>query len=449
MEEQFKKGFFEFIAAADAEKVHSQTIGWMFSKNCDVFDDNDKSSILNELIFNGENKKVEFIPTKVDVEINDIDILITCGDKLVVIENKIKSSQHSNQLFKYEYLTANNELTARECFLQWKFPDRYNQIKPNLNDDNFLNVFEVLKDEGLSTKDFKCDLEIQGKNPFYIYLTLIEEEPLGTKEKWNKVSYSRLHDVLTNYLKNKEHQDTENFWILKSYVSTIQNLSSAANSFINNPKDFEFVFKEGKKSEIVNHEHNAASGYIKICKMQTSLQKWFYSKLIEEVKSINQELFKSIEYSISETHGTALLDFSFKEITIYGKECVPILQFQGSAIKLALVGTSKTETKETLSKEKLIELRNDRKRNFAVRLSEIKEFFELANSSYDLDAQEKITKINSKISTPKNAEGFLSINVNESDIKYWQLENDKERFVISMIEQAQKIFQNLNDKLPL
>jgi hypothetical protein len=33
MEKQFKKGFFEFIAAAGSEKVHSQTIGWIFSES--------------------------------------------------------------------------------------------------------------------------------------------------------------------------------------------------------------------------------------------------------------------------------------------------------------------------------------------------------------------------------------------------------------------------------
>ena len=119
MEKQFKKGFFEFIAAADAEKVHSQTIGWIFSENCEVFDDNDKSSMLKELI-NVKNEKIDFIPTRVDVEISDIDILITCGDKLIIIENKIKSSHHSNQLFKYKYITANNKETALAYYDKWK-----------------------------------------------------------------------------------------------------------------------------------------------------------------------------------------------------------------------------------------------------------------------------------------------------------------------------------------
>jgi hypothetical protein len=442
MEEQFKKGFFEFIAAADAEKVHSQTIGWIFSNDCDVFDYKEKSTILNELLFNFENKEdIDLIPNKVDVETHNIDILITCGDKLVVIENKIKSSQHSNQLFKYEYLTANNKQMAWECYLQWKFPDEYMKIRAKNDESSFLNEIQELQVNELYAKDFKCDLDIQGKKPFYIYLTLIDEEPQGTKEKWIRVSYTRLHEVISKHLKNKEHHLDENFWILKSYLSTIRKLSSASISFINNPKDFEFVFKEGKKSEIGFHEHNAASGYIKICKMQTSLQKWFYSKLIEDVKSINLELFKTIVCSIGETHGTALLDFTFKEITINGKECVPMLQFQGSSIKLALVGSSKTETKETFIKKDIVD---KRKRDFAERLSKSSEFSELVKIKDVSNAPEKISKINSKISTPKNANGFISINLNKKN-KYWQFEDNPQNYILDMIKTAYTIFQQIKD----
>ena len=277
--------------------------------------------------------------------------------------------------------------------------------------------------------------------PFYIYLTLIDEEPQGTKEKWIRVSYTRLHEVISKHLKNKEHHLDENFWILKSYLSTIRKLSSASISFINNPKDFEFVFKEGKKSEIGFHEYNAASGYIKICKMQTSLQKWFYSKLIEDVKSINLELFKTIVCSIGETHGTALLDFTFKEITINGKECVPMLQFQGSSIKLALVGSSKTETKETFIKKDIVD---KRKRDFAERLSKSSEFSELVKIKDVSNAPEKISKINSKISTPKNANGFISINLNKKN-KYWQFEDNPQNYILDMIKTAYTIFQQIKD----
>jgi len=101
MANQYQKGFFEFIAAADSEKVHSQTIGWIFSKNCNVFEPNEKSEILNALLNQKSKKNEDLTPEKVLVEFNDIDILIETKKCLIVIENKIKSSQHSNQLFKY------------------------------------------------------------------------------------------------------------------------------------------------------------------------------------------------------------------------------------------------------------------------------------------------------------------------------------------------------------
>jgi hypothetical protein len=442
MDEQFKKGFFEFIAAADAEKVHSQTIGWIFSNDCDVFDSNEKRAILSELIYKDQYNTVDLTPKKVEVEVNDIDILITCSDNnLVVIENKIKSSQHSNQLFKYEYLTARNEESAWQCYFQWKSQEECNKIRSQVDGD-YKRFLEAIY-ERQKSNDFKWKLVNQEKNPYYIYLTLIEEEPQGTKDKWNKLSYWRLYEVLSKYLSNKKHQNTENFWILKSYVSTIQNLSSAANLFIQKPKNFEFVFTVGKQAiENIKPEElqdGTPQSYIKLLRLETLLQKWFYSKLIEDLKSKNQELFKSIKYNIGETHGTALLDIVFNEIRINGKAHIPILQFQGKAIKLAIVGSSNAETKEILGKGDLISTRNSRKRKFAEGLSESQDFLELTKLNNDVD------EITSKISTPKNADGFLSININESDMKFWQVEVDnREQFVINKIEQVQKIFQKLN-----
>jgi hypothetical protein len=438
MEEQFKKGFFEFIAAADAEKVHSQTIGWIFSNDCDVFDPNEKRAILRELTDN----KVDLTPQKVEVEVNDIDILITCTDNnLVVIENKLKSSQHSNQLFKYEYLTAGDEKLAWQSYFQWKFQEECNKIRSQVNGD-YKRFLEAI-DERQKSNDFKWNPDKQGKIPYYIYLTLIEEEPLGSKGRWNKLSYSRLHEVLSNNLAYKKHQNTENYWILKSYVSTIQNLSRAANKFVQKPQDFAFVFTVGKQAieDIKTEELQDGSpqSYIKLLRLETLLQKWFYSKLIEDLKSKNQELFKSIKYNIGETHGTALLDIVFNEIKINGKAHIPILQFQGKAIKLAIVGSSNAETKEILEKGDLISTRNSRKRKFAEGLSESQDFLEVTKLNNDVD------EITSKISTPKNADGFLSININESDMKFWQVEVDnREQFVINKIEQVQKIFQKLN-----
>ena len=86
---EFKKGFFECIAAADAEKVHSQTIGWILSDECGVFTQEERKSILQELLL-GQHVNFDIGRIKsVDVEINDIDIQITCDNCLIVIENKL------------------------------------------------------------------------------------------------------------------------------------------------------------------------------------------------------------------------------------------------------------------------------------------------------------------------------------------------------------------------
>ena len=75
---------------------------------------------------------------------------------------------------------------------------------------DFIEIINSLKEENIFAKDFKWDLKIQGKNPSYIYLTLIEDEPVGTKDRWEKVSYSRFHDVLIKYLKNKDSKSLKN-----------------------------------------------------------------------------------------------------------------------------------------------------------------------------------------------------------------------------------------------
>jgi hypothetical protein len=449
MDEQFKKGFFEFIAAADAEKVHSQTIGWIFSNDCDVFSNEEKNTILNELL-SIKNEEIDLIPTKVDVEINDIDILITCGDRwLVVIENKIKSSQHSNQLYKYEYITSPDLHTALNLYKKWKsieFPDENFEseyLKSNIKVQKEL-ILNWEKKQDIKIKDIiHQDEELKYRNHSckYVYLTLVKEKPESSN--WKNITYSDLYKVLDKYFKNKNIPNVENHSIVKSYLKTIGNLSRVTELFIDSPSNFKFVFTEGKtiKGGYIESETDkgTAKSYIKYLGLETLLQKWFYSKLIEDLKSKNQELFKSIKYNIAETHGTALLDIVFNEIRINGKAHIPILQFQGKAIKLAIVGSSNAETKEILEKGDLISTRNSRKRKFAEGLSESQDFLELTKLNNDVD------EITSKISTPRNADGFLSININESDMKFWQVEVDnREQFVINKIEQVQKIFQKLN-----
>ncbi len=425
MEEQFKKGFFEFIAAADAEKVHSQTIGWLFSENCNAFSDNDKSFILSEL--NKNNAKVQVTPaTKVHVEINNIDIMIEGEDWIIIIENKIKSSQHSNQLFKYEYLTKHEEEEALICFLNWKsinFKDNPADAFKNLNKE-FKEQFQVTK-----------RLNKGNKKTFYWYLTLIKEKPESSN--WANITYSDLYKVLDKYFKNKNNPHFENLSIVKSYIKTIGNLSRVTELFIESPSKFKFVFTEGKtiKGSYIENESDkgSAKSYIKNLGLETLLQRWFYSKLIDNLKDKNPKQFKSIEYNIGETHGTALLDFTFIDLSFKINEInyIPMIQFQGNSVKLAIAGKSEGGIKSNKDDRQIV------KEYFAMRLSNNTHL----HDSYKNYSTDQILK---KISNPRKIDGFYSININE-DNKYWQIKDeDPMSFVVTKIEQALEIFQEIN-----
>ncbi|MEY2705229.1 MAG: hypothetical protein RL407_1291 [Bacteroidota bacterium] len=432
MSELYQKGFFEFIAAADSEKVHSQTIGWIFSKNCNVFEPNEKSEILNALLNQKSKKNEDFTPEKVLVEFDDIDILIETKKCLIVIENKIKSSQHSNQLFKYEYLTAQNLETALNCYERWKsiefpkdnFKSKFEKAKPKERAKLISSwVSNWSKQDKLKLKDLKTeDIEerFSNKSSKYVYLTLIKEKQ--TSGNWIPITYSSLHSVLSAYFLKKEEKNLQQYAIVKSYLSTIGNLSKIVADFIEKPSKYEFVFKEGKTKKkvlkIEEKEKGDAKSYIKELQLETLLQKCFYTNLYERLNKTNSELLNKLsDYSISETNGTALLDFIFDKIKISGIEYTPILQFQGNAIKLALAG-SKTTGINGVSNL------GSRKTAFENRINKFSEKF---NGS-------------PKLSTPKNENGFLSININKEK-DFWQMGENPEMFVAKKIKLAIDFFQ--------
>ena len=99
--------FFDKIGIADMEKVHSAVIGWLFSDECCALNKQQKSELLCSL-FNVRPVQ-SFNSFEVKVEYHDIDILIiTDNNTCWVIENKVKSSQHSNQLDKYYDIIKGN-----------------------------------------------------------------------------------------------------------------------------------------------------------------------------------------------------------------------------------------------------------------------------------------------------------------------------------------------------
>lgn len=297
MAEPFKKGFFEFIAAADAEKVHSQTIGWIFSKDCDVFDDNEKNLILKELVFGDSKKEIDLTPSVVSVEINDIDILITCGDRLVVIENKIKSSQHSNQLYKYEYITSPNLLTALNLYKKWKsieFPDENFEseyLKSNIKLRKEL-ILNWEKKQDIKIKDIihqEEELKYRNHRCEYVYLTLVKEKPESSI--WKNITYSDLYNILTKYIKpDKSDKDS---LIAIEYLNSINNLTSALDYMVNIEKVRKWVFEHADytKQNVYEDEnfnnYDPEIKYIASTGLVRFMQKYYYTRFCDIFGDVN------------------------------------------------------------------------------------------------------------------------------------------------------------------
>ena len=459
----FKKGFFEWIAAADAEKVHSQTIGWILSDECEVFSKEERKSILQELFF-GQSEKFDIgCIESVDVEINDIDIQITCKNCLIVIENKLKSSQHSNQLFKYEYLTTNNKSEARHYFLQWKFPIEYKQwIKGNSAVEDKGKIFLEFLRTNLSNKEKKKilnkyfsnkeDIILNNediKDVKYFYLTLSDEKPKGTEGKWVNVKYKKLFEVLEQYYKQVSDKSQPNYSILKNYIETLGRLTTATEIFLECPEKMPFVFTEGKtkKGSIKDKDFICVFSYIKNLQLETLLQKVYYGKLLKGVEvELGDKLKDKIESSnISETRGNALLDFFFEDVTIGNITYIPVLQFQGKAIKLGLTekGVFQNGIPEVTNDNKNMTI-VERKIQFAQKLKGSKTFIEFFKHP-----EIKEDEIQKKLSNPPRVFGFLSLPLIEKG-GYWQTKgklSDNVSFVLGKINLAYNVFKEISDQI--
>lgn len=93
-----KNSFFEILSISDKERIHSSMIGWMLSNKCNVLTDDIKKGFFKSVLgIKTENFKID----KVINEYKNVDIYIKTDKFNVLIENKLKSTQHSNQLAKY------------------------------------------------------------------------------------------------------------------------------------------------------------------------------------------------------------------------------------------------------------------------------------------------------------------------------------------------------------
>lgn len=244
-----KRTFFEFISLADAELIHSQMIAWILSKDFQGF--KDPVYCRKEILINFFGLKDPEDIVEISTESDSIDILIKLDNIVLCIENKLKSSQHSDQLNKYK----------------------------NFIDSHYGDV----------------------ERSFY-YLTLIDED--SENQDWINKSYRDLLSVL-NKLEKDEHifKEREGF-ILKEYINTLEKLTGAIDLFLKEPKSMPNVFSEAnlKKSQkrAIMDTKNELQLFIRENQLETLFQKLYFREVL---KNLPPQRY----YYINETRGDAIL----------------------------------------------------------------------------------------------------------------------------------------------
>lgn len=306
-----KKSFFEHLGLADVERIHSQFLAWIISRDCMAIDQKERYRLFKD-IFN-----VGGLITRIQTERNRIDILIETTNDIIVVENKIKSSQHSNQLANY--------------------------------------------------KQF-CDKEFPRHNKHYFFLTLIDEK---TDDKdWKRLTYTTIFKHLSE-LKLKANNNHSS--IINEYLIFLKRLETVVSDFKANAKNYDMVFLDGKKKKQDKKHSDYKTDnewFIASNQLETILQKSFLNTLVEQIKNPIGV--------INDTRGDALVDFPIQSnIDFEGRHYSTALQLQGMTIKFTFAIQSEPYLKSKKSWIKNIiplmkYLRNQNKCNYK-RLNEPKD----------------------------------------------------------------------------
>jgi len=213
--------FFEYLGIADMEKIHSQILQWILSKDNKSLTSNQKNEFISDFL-NISNFHISEIIT----EYEKIDILIKSENGIICIENKLKSSQHSKQLDRY-----------KKSILK-----KYGEINTN-----------------------------------FFFLTLIDEN--SNDNNWENISYNKL---LKSLKKLKIEKNTDGF-ILIEYIKTLENFSTIINDFLKKPSDFLNVFDDGSKTKHQKKKEikNIKQRFISDNQLETIFQKMYFKKVAD------------------------------------------------------------------------------------------------------------------------------------------------------------------------
>lgn len=304
-----KRSFFDLLALADVERVHSSVIGWLLSDECEALTIEQRSAALNALF--GIEEKAVYKTISMKLEWENIDILWETEDEhkakaCWILENKIKSAQHSGQL------------------------------------DNYAKKMKT-----------QVQAEYKDHRLHYCFLTIIGERARSSQADYYNATYARLVDILSPYFVGEEIKTTD--WLIASeYFKTIRRMTEVTQAFLSKPQDFERVFLDGNKGMAAKEKHyrvqkislSEDAQYISDRGMETLMQKHYLHDVINEIEP-NLDAAEIKWCHVGETRGNADMGFHFEDYQRAGEDKAYHfdLSFQAGTFKFAV--SYKYGTKES------------------------------------------------------------------------------------------------------
>lgn len=266
----YSPSFFEKLALADRERIHSAVIGWLLSNECTALSKEERSSVLNALF--GIRELRVYNSISVRLEWKGIDILWLTGSadgekECWVLENKIKSSQHGGQLDKYAGIIAEQE-------------------------------------------------EEHSENAHYCFLTLVGEPAKSGRVSYHNTTYAKLVDLLEPYFKEEQARtETNSDWLIAyEYFKTIQRMVQLTQGFLNDHQRFGWVFLPPNQRK--KYKENYAFGHVDRYIVERGLEKlmqqyYFYNVMEVVLKDLEHCGIK--RWHVGETRGNADMAIHFEE----------------------------------------------------------------------------------------------------------------------------------------
>jgi hypothetical protein len=298
-----KRTFFEAVSIANMERMHSQMIAWIFSPDCEAISHERKHQLIADLSLSSGVASRGAIDTH--TEWNHIDIVIETETSVIFIENKIKSSQGSRQL------------------------ERYNA------------VISGPKGEAL----LKRRSSTSRRRPAKVLLSLVGEEPEA--DGWTGLDYCKMVERLSKALSSSAGGG-EDATIVGAYVRSLARLTDVVEAFRISPERFRNVFEDGGRSlaEKLNMPRltDEDGQYVRDMQLETVLQRLYLSRIARLIVPGESIVI------VGETRGTALLDIKqpagLRSIRAGKHEFDWGIQFQGESVKIQLESGWKNQSEK-------------------------------------------------------------------------------------------------------